>query len=103
MPFVHIHFVKGHPQDRKDENERGVTASISDIAELPPEAIWVVFEDVTGDDWFVGATRVSELKKQAGKTGASSTRTTRASKSAIRSSGRWSATLSPSRGSPPAS
>jgi len=25
----------------------------------------VVFEDVTGDDWFVGSTRVSELKKRA--------------------------------------
>lgn len=65
MPFVNIQILKGHPQKRKDEIARRVTAAISEIAELPPEAIWVVFEDVTGDDWFVGATRVSELKKQA--------------------------------------
>jgi phenylpyruvate tautomerase PptA (4-oxalocrotonate tautomerase family) len=25
----------------------------------------VVFEDVSGDDWYVGPTRVSELKKRA--------------------------------------
>jgi len=32
---------------------------------LQPEAIWVVFEDVSGDDWYIGPTRVSELKKLA--------------------------------------
>jgi 4-oxalocrotonate tautomerase len=68
MPFVNIQILKGHPQERKDEIARRVVSAISEIAELPPEAIWVVFEDVTGDDWFVGATRVSELKKRAAKT-----------------------------------
>ena len=28
---------------------------------------WVVFEDVTSDDWYVGQTRVSELQKKAAK------------------------------------
>jgi 4-oxalocrotonate tautomerase len=47
-----------------------VTAAISEVAELPSEAIWVVFEDVGPDDWYVGAARVSELQKAAaaGKT-----------------------------------
>jgi len=67
MPFVNIQILKGHPQERKDEIARRVVSAISEIAELPPEAIWVVFDDVTGDDWFVGATRVSELKKRAAK------------------------------------
>ena len=65
MPFVNIQILKGHPQARKDEIARRVTEAISEVAELPPEAVWVVFEDVTGDDWFVGAERVSELKKRA--------------------------------------
>ena len=30
------------------------------------EAVWVVFEDVTADDWYVGGTTVAALKK-AGK------------------------------------
>ena len=68
MPFVNIQILKGHPQERKDEIASRVVSAISEIAELPPEAIWVVFEDVTGDDWFVGATRVSELKKRAART-----------------------------------
>ena len=70
MPFVSIRILKGHSQQRKDEISRRVTAAISEVAELPSEAIWVVFEDVTADDWYVGAARVSELQKSAaaGKT-----------------------------------
>ena len=67
MPFVTIKILEGHPQERKDEMSRRVTAAISELAELPKEAIWVVFEDVEADDWYVGASRVSELKKAAGK------------------------------------
>jgi 4-oxalocrotonate tautomerase len=65
MPFVNIQILKGHSQERKDEIARRVTATISEVAQLQPEAIWVVFEDVSGDDWYVGPTRVSELKKLA--------------------------------------
>jgi 4-oxalocrotonate tautomerase len=67
MPFVNIRILAGHPQERKDEISRRVTAAISEVAQLPKEAVWVVFEDVAAEDWYVGATRVSELKKQAAK------------------------------------
>ena len=65
MPFVNIRILKGHSQERKDEMSRRITAAISEVAQLPNEAIWVVFEDITADDWYVGATRVSELQKTA--------------------------------------
>jgi 4-oxalocrotonate tautomerase len=65
MPFVNIQILKGHPQERKDEIARRVTAAISEVAQLPPEAVWVVFEDIPGEDWYVGSERVSELKKRA--------------------------------------
>ena len=67
MPFVNIRILKGHSQERKDEMSRRITAAISEVAQLPNEAIWVVFEDITADDWYVGETRVSELHKAAGK------------------------------------
>ena len=66
MPFVTIKILKGHPQARKDEMSRRVTAAISELASLPKEAIWVVFEDVTSEDWYVGGATVDSLKK-AGK------------------------------------
>jgi 4-oxalocrotonate tautomerase len=63
MPFVNIRILAGHPQERKDEIARRVTDAISDVAKLPREVIWVVFEDVAADDWYVGPTRVSQMKK----------------------------------------
>lgn len=70
MPFVNIRILKGHPQTRKDEISKRVTAAISEIAELPKEAVWVVFEDVEAEDWYVGATPVSAMqKKPAARTG----------------------------------
>jgi len=64
MPFVNIQILKGHSQERKDEISRRVTAAISEVAQLPKEAIWVVFEDVTTDDWFAGGTSVTEHQKK---------------------------------------
>lgn len=64
MPFVNIQILQGHPQDRKDEMARRVVAAVSELAQLPPDAIWVVFDEVSADDWYVGAERVSELKKR---------------------------------------
>ena len=66
MPFVTIRILAGHPQQRKDEISRRVTDAISEVAGLRKEAVWVVFEDVTAEDWYVGGVTVGELKK-AGK------------------------------------
>lgn len=63
MPFVTIRILKGHSQQRKDEISRRVTAAVSEVAQLPQDAVWVVFEDVTAEDWYVGGTTVAELKK----------------------------------------
>ncbi len=63
MPFVTIKILAGHSQERKDEISRRVTAAVSEVAQLPKEAVWVVFQDVTAEDWYVGATTVAALKK----------------------------------------
>ena len=67
MPFVNIRILEGHSQQRKDAISRRVTDAISEIAELPKDAISVVCEDVSADDWYVGATTVSELKSGQAK------------------------------------
>ena len=46
MPFVSIRLLEGHSQKRKNEISRRVTEAISEVAELPMDAIWVVIEDV---------------------------------------------------------
>ena len=62
MPFVNIRIVKGHSKERKDEISRRVTAAISEVAQLPKEAVWVVFEDVEADEWYVGGDSVTALR-----------------------------------------
>ncbi|TIS58545.1 MAG: 4-oxalocrotonate tautomerase family protein [Mesorhizobium sp.] len=62
MPFVNIRILEGHSQKRKNEISRRVTEAISEIAELPMDAIWVVIEDVAASDWFVAGKPVGEPK-----------------------------------------
>lgn len=64
MPFVNIRILEGHSQERKDEIAKRVSAAISEVAQVPREVIWVVFEDVSKDDWYVGPTRVSQMQKK---------------------------------------
>jgi 4-oxalocrotonate tautomerase len=66
MPFVTVKILAGHSQERKNEMSRRITEAICEIAELPKEAVWVVFDDVAAEDWYVGAATVASLKK-AGK------------------------------------
>ena len=65
MPLVSIKILAGHSQQRKDEISRRVTDAISEVAQLPKEAVWVVFEEVTAEDWYVGSRSVAEIKKSA--------------------------------------
>jgi len=65
MPFVNIRILEGHSQERKDEMSRRIASAISDVTGLPKDVIWIVFDDVSRDDWSVGGVSVSTLEKQA--------------------------------------
>ena len=54
------------PQERKNEMSRRVTDAIAELAGLPREAVWVVFEDVSAEDWYLGGVTVDSIRK-AGK------------------------------------
>jgi 4-oxalocrotonate tautomerase len=66
MPFVSIRILEGHPQERKDEITRRVASAISEVAQVPKEAVWVVFEDIKPTDWFVGDRSVARIKSGGG-------------------------------------
>jgi 4-oxalocrotonate tautomerase len=72
MPFVNIRILKGHSQERKDEIARRVTETISEVAKVPQNVVWVVFEDVTSEDWYVGPSTVGELLRKAAQSDAKS-------------------------------
>jgi 4-oxalocrotonate tautomerase len=64
MPFVNIRILTGHSQARKDEIAKRVTDAISDVAQVPKDYVWIVFEDVSADDWFAGGVSNTELRKR---------------------------------------
>ena len=65
MPFVSIRMIEGRSQQQKDEIAKRVNDALSDVLQLPKEDIWVVFEDITAKDWYVGGSTVAELRKKA--------------------------------------
>jgi 4-oxalocrotonate tautomerase len=64
MPFVNIRIVEGHSNATKDEIARRVSAAITEVAKIPRENVWVVFEDVSSDAWYVGGDSVTRLRQQ---------------------------------------
>jgi 4-oxalocrotonate tautomerase len=66
MPFVNIRIVKeviaADPDGRKAEISRRVAAALSEVAGVPEDAVWVVFEEVPARDWYVGRQSVQELR-----------------------------------------
>jgi 4-oxalocrotonate tautomerase len=62
MPFVNIQIIKGHSKKRKDEMARRVVDAISEVTKLPRDAVWVVFEDVSTDDWYLGDRSVRKIR-----------------------------------------
>ena len=65
MPFVSIRMIEGRSQQQKDEIAKRVNDALSDVLQLPKEDIWVVFEDITAKDWYVGSSTVAELRRKA--------------------------------------
>ena len=64
MPFVNIRMIEGRSQQQKDEIAKRVNDALSEVLELPKDDIWVVFEDVTARDWYVGGATVAGLREK---------------------------------------
>ncbi|OLE42149.1 MAG: hypothetical protein AUG14_13245 [Candidatus Rokubacteria bacterium 13_1_20CM_2_68_19] len=52
MPFVNVRLYEGHGKERKDELAKRITQAVTDVCKVPPQAVWVVFEEVPPTDWF---------------------------------------------------
>lgn len=74
MPFVSIRILDEHTQRRKNQIAERVTEAISDVTGLPKEAVWVVFEDISDTDWYVGAETVKAMRAGAKKQPAAKSR-----------------------------
>jgi 4-oxalocrotonate tautomerase len=66
MPFVNIRIVKeviaDDPEGKKAQITQKVIDAVAGTAGIPEEAVWVVFEEVSEKDWYVGKTSVEEMR-----------------------------------------
>jgi 4-oxalocrotonate tautomerase len=66
MPFVNIRIVKeviaADPEGRKTEISRRVSDAVSEVAGVPKEAVWVVFDEIAAADWYVGNQSVKDMR-----------------------------------------
>lgn len=62
MPFVNIRIYEGFGKPRLDEIAKRVTEAITDVTQLPKEAVWVVVEEVDPPLWYAGG-KPGERKK----------------------------------------
>lgn len=62
MPYVRIEWVKGQSADKRAEVSRRVNAAVSEATGIPSNSIWVVFEEIEADSWFVGEKSVAQIR-----------------------------------------
>ena len=65
MPFVTIRIVEGVKDESKSRIAKSVARTISEETGIALKSIWVVFEDVRPQEWFVGESSVADMRRDA--------------------------------------
>ncbi len=63
MPFVNIRIVEGVKDESKSRIAKSVAKAISEETGIASKSIWVVFEDVRPEEWFVGEDSVADIRR----------------------------------------
>lgn len=65
MPYINIQIAKGHSEERKARIAQRIADVVMDETGLPADAVWIVFQDIPSEQWFVGRTSVKDLDEAA--------------------------------------
>ena len=64
MPFINVRLVReviAHdPENLKTEMANKITRAVTEATGLAGSDVWVVFEEVAADDWYVGMSSVAQ-------------------------------------------
>ncbi|CAN5544575.1 4-oxalocrotonate tautomerase family protein [soil metagenome] len=64
MPFVNIRMVAGQSDAAKDKIAASTASAISEATGIARDQIWITFEDIAAQHWYVGDRSVSEIRKK---------------------------------------
>ncbi len=66
MPFVNIRLVNeliaDAPEQKKAAIGKRIAEAISEVTGLPPQEVWIVFEEVEAKNWYLGTNDVETLR-----------------------------------------
>jgi 4-oxalocrotonate tautomerase len=66
MPFVNIRLVKqalGDNRERKkSEMAEAIASAVASATGLPPGEVWIVFDEIEAQDWYLGEESVRSLR-----------------------------------------
>lgn len=54
MPVVTVKWLEGRTPQQKAQLTEALTKAFTDIAQVPKEQLWIVFQDVKRSDWAIG-------------------------------------------------
>ena len=60
MPMIRVEILEGRPDETKRELAAKLTATLSEVMNLPPEATHVIIEEHARENWARGGVRFSE-------------------------------------------
>lgn len=63
MPIVRVEMWPGRTKAQKAELARLITEAMVAVADIPPEATTVIFQEVSKENWAIGGVLASESGK----------------------------------------
>lgn len=65
MPVINVLWAKGPNQQKKDEAARKITAAVQEATGAADTSIWINFQEVDHEDFYVAAETLAERKRAA--------------------------------------
>lgn len=64
MPMINVLWAKGPNQQKKDAAASKIADAVAEATGAPLTSIWVNFEEVATDDFYVGHDSLTELRRK---------------------------------------
>lgn len=69
MPYINVKMIDdGKTQEQKDALIEGITTVFQDVVGVPASSVWIVIEDIPGDNWGISGLNTTKRRAAAAKT-----------------------------------
>jgi 4-oxalocrotonate tautomerase len=59
MPFIEIHHLEGRTEEQRERLAKAITEAVSEIFNVPKEAIWIEFSEMPKNHFATGGILIS--------------------------------------------